>query len=76
MRRTVYLVLFSVLLGSAWLSPALGASFTFTTIDPPSSLGTGASGINDAGQIVGTFSDAGFRQHGFLLSGGRFSTPH
>ena len=42
MRRSVYVVLVSLLLGGAWLSPALGASFTFTTIDVPGSFHTGA----------------------------------
>ena len=32
--------------------------YSFTTIDVPGALSTGASGINDSGQIVGTFTDA------------------
>jgi len=36
--------------------------------------GTGAFGINALGQIVGEFVDANNVQHGFLFSGGRFTT--
>ncbi|TMJ80734.1 MAG: hypothetical protein E6G76_26320 [Alphaproteobacteria bacterium] len=47
----------------------------FTTIDDPlATTTTIASGINDAGQIVGQFRDASNRAHGFLLSGGSFIT--
>src|SRR5204863_10188271 len=48
----------------------------YTTFDNPlntSGDGTLASGINDTGQIVGTYADAG-GVHGFLLSGGSYST--
>jgi uncharacterized membrane protein len=43
---------------------------SFTTIDVPNATGTNVSGINDAGQIVGTYG----LFHGFLYSGGSFST--
>ena len=43
-RRSVYLFLGSMILGSAWLSPAWGASYTFTTIDVPGSSTTQALG--------------------------------
>jgi probable HAF family extracellular repeat protein len=58
-----------------------GAAYTFTTIDAPRSSGsvagleTSPHGINDLGQIVGSyfsFSDNAF--HGFLYSNGMFST--
>jgi probable HAF family extracellular repeat protein len=39
---------------------------TFTTIDIPGSTGTGAFGINSAGQIVGKFFTANGDTHGFL----------
>jgi probable HAF family extracellular repeat protein len=48
----------------------------YTSFDNPlntSGDGTLASGINDTGQIVGTYADAG-GVHGFLLSGGSYST--
>jgi len=38
--------------------PANGAAFTFTTIDVPGAVNTRANGINDAGQIVGFFSNS------------------
>ncbi len=40
----------------------------FTTIDPPGSVWTLASGINSEGEIVGFFVDANGMNHGFLLS--------
>src|SRR5438132_1289828 len=64
MQRTVYILLCSLLLGGAWLSPAKGASFTFTTIDVPGALETLAYGINDAGQIVGKSLGQGFLKDG------------
>src|SRR5262245_32173633 len=49
--------------------------YTFTTLDHPSgTVATGANGINDAGQIVGVYIDASRQGHGFLLSGGTFTT--
>jgi probable HAF family extracellular repeat protein len=46
----------------------------FTTLDDPSATqGTQAEGINDAGQIVGTFSDSK-GTHGFIVSNGIFTT--
>src|SRR5262249_59538781 len=46
----------------------------FTTFDDPlATEDTQAFGINDAGQIVGDYADAS-GAHGFLLSGGVFTT--
>ncbi len=42
-------------------------------IEPNGAFESGASGINDARQIVGWFSDA-VGTHGFLLAHGRFTT--
>jgi uncharacterized membrane protein len=44
--------------------------YVFTTIDFPGSMQTIASGINDAGQIVGYYNNG----HGFLLSNGVYTT--
>lgn len=49
-------------------------SFSFYTLDVPSSTSTTAFGISPAGDIVGTYNDARGGQHGFLLSHGQFTT--
>jgi probable HAF family extracellular repeat protein len=47
--------------------------YTYTTLDDPFALsGTQAFGINAAGQIVGTYSNAG-GNHGFLYSSGTYT---
>ena len=41
----------------------------FTTIDVPEAISTIVNGINDAGQIVGDFTDSGSStNHGFLAT--------
>src|SRR5207244_6442987 len=45
-----------------------------TTLDVPGSTSTVASGINDSGQIVGYYEDAGGTWHGFLLDQGSYTT--
>src|SRR5712692_5958726 len=61
-----------------WIVAAHGYQWdpngTLTNIDVPSAIFTIPSGINNAGQIVGTYIDSNFRSHGFLLDGGSFST--
>ena len=49
-------------------------SYTFTTLDAPDSVFTQAGGINNSGQIVGTFRYTDGVDHGFLLSGGGYTT--
>jgi probable HAF family extracellular repeat protein len=66
------IVAFLVIAPIAAGSSANAATFSFTQIDAPGATDTSARGINDAGQIVGTFSDStGF--HGFLNAGGSFT---
>jgi len=48
--------------------------YTFTTINVPGAAWTNVNGINDAGQIVGTYQDASFNFHGFLGVGGVLTT--
>jgi uncharacterized membrane protein len=53
-------------------------SYTFSTIDVPGSYETDAAGINNAGQIVGSFfsgqpSPSGQPLHGFLYNNGAFT---
>ena len=47
-------------------------TYTFSPIDDGTN-GTGATGINDAGQIVGFYEDSSGAQHGFLYSGGTYT---
>ena len=54
-------------------SSAKAARYRFTTIDVPGASSTFAAGINGARQIVGTFYDSA-GPHGFLYSGGSFTT--
>jgi uncharacterized membrane protein len=55
---------------------AAAPSYTFTNVDFPGAVSTNASGINDSGQIVGTYytNPAGGPIHGFLLSGGAYTS--
>jgi probable HAF family extracellular repeat protein len=46
----------------------------YTTIDFPGANATEPFAINSNGDIVGTYSDSGFRGHGFLLHSGTFTT--
>src|SRR5262245_38579458 len=48
--------------------------FSYTTLDVPGASHTGDQGNHDAGQIVGYYNDAGDIAHGFLLSGGSYTT--
>src|SRR5262249_15418102 len=43
-------------------------AYTYTTLDDPSGVGTVASGINDIGQIVGSYRDATGGSHGFFYN--------
>ena len=50
-------------------------AYTYTTINHPSATNvTYAGGINDLGQIVGSYEDLGNHTHGFLYSGGIYTT--
>jgi len=57
--------------------PLLAATYTFTDINPFSSVDTSARGINEDGDVVGDFATAadvaGTSFHGFLLHRGKFS---
>jgi probable HAF family extracellular repeat protein len=47
----------------------------YSTIDVPGSTSTSASGINNSGQIVGSYDVAGpYNSHGFLLDSGNYTT--
>jgi probable HAF family extracellular repeat protein len=59
---------------SSKISPAFATSFTFATFDVPSATATFGEGINSAGQIVGYYSYSMGSPHGFLYSGGVYTT--
>jgi probable HAF family extracellular repeat protein len=65
MKRLIYgLAVLSLLVG---LTGPVQAQYGFTTIDVPGATYSLALGINNAGQIVGQYQDAGYFLHGFLL---------
>jgi uncharacterized membrane protein len=49
------------------------AGGVFHSVDFPGATFTTVSGINNAGQMVGSYSVGGHENHGFLLGGGVFS---
>ena len=51
----------------------LDTAGSFTQIDPPGGVDITATGINSAGQIVGSFFTDGTGQHGFIDTGGSFT---
>jgi hypothetical protein len=57
----------SLLIGAPSGSLA-GNIYTFTTFDVPGAAFTEANGINDAGQIVGSFTDPMNELHGILAT--------
>lgn len=69
-RLTAYL--FVILLSVAATGSAGGRQLTFFTIEVPGAVSTSASGINAAGDIVGSYFD-GTRTRGFLLGNGIFT---
>ena len=64
--------------GFAALTPDSGGNYNanaFTDInDPFGTHGTYASGVNDAGEVVGYYYDANYDQHGFVYSNGIYLT--
>lgn len=56
---------------SAW---AEGRSYTFTKIMVPGSTQTHATGINNAGLVVGSYKDGAGVTHGFLFDGVNYIT--
>ena len=52
---------------------AMALAYSFTTIDVPGGFFTSATGVNDSGEIVGSFAD-NTGNFGFLYKGGTFAT--
>ena len=61
--------------GVATLTTDGTATYVFTTFDVPHAFQTVAEGINDRGQVVGTYTDEFFGSfHGFIYDDGVFTT--
>jgi probable HAF family extracellular repeat protein len=71
--RSIAVISVAALIAAGFSANA--ADFRFTTFDVPGATDTSVNGINDAGQIVGGFSDSasGGFSHGFLYTGGSFT---
>lgn len=50
-------------------------TYSYEAIEYPGASGTRAEGINDSGQIVGSYTDSGGATHGFLYDGLQLFTP-
>lgn len=48
--------------------------YTFTKVNYPGSTMTETSGINNLGQVVGTYTDAAGKPHGFIYQNGTYTT--
>jgi probable HAF family extracellular repeat protein len=67
------LLLFGIVALGGLATASAAPIYSFTTIDVPGALQSRATGINDSGQIVGSFQGTG-GVHGFLATGGSFTT--
>src|SRR5437762_1281167 len=80
-RSSLKLRTHSITLGSGLVALSLSlcvssqarAGYVYTTLDAPGSTLTQAFGINDSGQIVGSYRPADGIDHGFLLRGGTYT---
>src|SRR5262252_6369492 len=70
----VHLAMFAMAVFGGVETAFADSIYSFTTIDVPGAFDNGAYGINDSGQIVGSFDDA-TGTHGFFLDvDGSFTT--
>ena len=81
MRRHLKIALVMIGCSLPFSARSEAQSFNFAPIDVPCSACPGGiarrtaiGGINPGGDIVGVYTDAVGKQHGFLLSGGQFTT--
>jgi len=63
-----------LLFAAVTLASAAGAPAALSTLDFPSARVTAALGINANGDVVGTYVDQNFKNHGFLLSAGQYTS--
>jgi len=69
--RIVQLAMFAMAVFGGVETAFADIAYSFTDIDVPGARGTHAFGINDSGQIVGSFN---FGALGFVDTGGGFTT--
>lgn len=75
MKKRIAWFVSTLTLALASAKPAAAAiTFTYQTIDFPGATSTLALGINNSGQIVGGYQLPDGSRHGFLYSGGIFTT--
>jgi probable HAF family extracellular repeat protein len=74
MRNRVAFFAVVLALGLSSSRTAMAQGYTYTTIDFPGAIESGAAGINGLGQIVGGYLAADGSRHGFLYSAGAFTT--
>jgi probable HAF family extracellular repeat protein len=72
MHRLLAFLPLLILFGFLFIDHARAIEYTFTPIDVPGATFTNAFGINNRGQIVGSFFDA-TGSHGFLNTDGTFT---
>ena len=74
MSRTTFYLTFAGLV--LWIGVAAGGppTFSYSQIDFPGAKSTSGSGLNARGDTVGSYTDQANKTHGFLLSGGDFTT--
>lgn len=66
--------LYFLLLCPVLFCSSLAFAVTVTTLDYPGATSTGASAINNSGDIVGSYTDTAKVVHGFLFSAGTYTT--
>jgi uncharacterized membrane protein len=70
-RALVALVLATAVVGVT-TAAAQGNALVFSTLDFPGAILTNVQGINAGGEVVGFYTDAAGKMHGFVLSGGQY----
>jgi probable HAF family extracellular repeat protein len=68
---TLFLGLLTLLFG---VTKVIAVQYTYAPIDVPNAVKSTAYAINNVGQIVGWYGDSSNCSHGYVLSGGSFTT--
>jgi probable HAF family extracellular repeat protein len=68
-----YVLVLAAILMLAGATAVHADTFPYQTLDYPNADLTHAKGINNEGQIVGTYNDGSGAAHGYLMSGGVYT---